>query len=160
MKLLVSACLLGDPVRYDGQAQRLADPSLRVWQQAGMLVPFCPEVAGGLPTPRPAAECQADGRILTGSGEDVTVAFRRGAEAALALCRREGIECALLKERSPSCGSQRIYDGRFRGVTLSGEGITANLLRQQGIRVFSEEQLDELKAFVASATDPLSSGSF
>ena len=159
MKLLVSACLLGDPVRYDGQAQRLADPSLRVWQQAGMLVPFCPEVAGGLPTPRPAAECQADGRILTGSGEDVTVAFRRGAEAALALCRREGIECALLKERSPSCGSQRIYDGRFRGVTLSGEGITANLLRQQGIRVFSEEQLDELKAFVASATDPLSSGS-
>ncbi len=160
MKLLVSACLLGDPVRYDGQAQRLADPSLRVWQQAGMLVPFCPEVAGGLPTPRPAAECQADGRILTGSGEDVTAAFRRGAEAALALCRREGIECALLKERSPSCGSQRIYDGRFRGVTLSGEGITANLLRQQGIRVFSEEQLDELKAFVASATDPLSSGSF
>ena len=134
MKLLVSACLLGDPVRYDGQAQRLADPSLRVWQQAGMLVPFCPEVAGGLPTPRPAAECQA-------------------------LCRREGIECALLKERSPSCGSQRIYDGRFRGVTLSGEGITANLLRQQGIRVFSEEQLDELKAFVASATDPLSFGS-
>ena len=159
MKLLVSACLLGDPVRYDGQAQRLADPSLRVWQQAGMLVPFCPEVAGGLPTPRPAAECQADGRILTGSGEDVTAAFRRGAEAALALCRREGIECALLKERSPSCGSQRIYDGRFRGVILSGEGITANLLRQQGIRVFSEEQLDELKAFVASATDPLSSGS-
>ena len=159
MKLLVSACLLGDPVRYDGQAQRLADPSLRVWQQAGMLVPFCPEVAGGLPTPRPAAECQADGRILTGSGEDVTAAFRRGAEAALALCRREGIECALLKERSPSCGSQRIYDGRFRGVTLSGEGITATLLRQQGIRVFSEEQLDELKAFVASATDPLSSGS-
>ena len=135
MKLLVSACLLGDPVRYDGQAQRLADPSLRVWQQAGMLVPFCPEVAGGLPTPRPAAE------------------------AALALCRREGIECALLKERSPSCGSQRIYDGRFRGVTQSGEGMTANLLRQQGIRVFSEEQLDELKAFVASATDPLSSGS-
>ena len=159
MKLLVSACLLGDPVRYDGQAQRLADPSLRVWQQAGMLVPFCPEVAGGLPTPRPAAECQGDGRILTGSGEDVTAGFRRGAEAALALCRREGIECALLKERSPSCGSQRIYDGRFRGVTLRGEGITANLLRQQGIRVFSEEQLDELKAFVASATDPLSSGS-
>ena len=159
MKLLVSACLLGDPVRYDGQAQRLADPSLRVWQQAGMLVPFCPEVAGGLPTPRPAGGGPADGRILTGSVGGVTVGFRRGAEAALALCRREGIECALLKERSPSCGSQRIYDGRFRGVTLSGEGITANLLRQQGIRVFSEEQLDELKAFVASATDPLSSGS-
>ena len=64
MKLLVSACLLGDPVRYDGQAQRLADPSLRVWQQAGMLVPFCPEVAGGLPTPRPAAECQADVQLF------------------------------------------------------------------------------------------------
>lgn len=159
MKLLVSACLLGEPVRYDGQAQRLVDPSLRAWQQAGMLVSFCPEVAGGLPTPRPAAECQADGRILTCSGEDVTAAFRRGAEAALALCRREGIQCALLKERSPSCGSQRIYDGRFRGVTQSGEGMTANLLRQPGIRVFSEEQLDELKAFVASATAPVSSGS-
>lgn len=159
MKLLVSACLLGEPVRYDGQAQRLVDPSLRAWQRAGMLVSFCPEVAGGLPTPRPAAECQADGRILTCSGEDVTAAFRRGAEAALALCRREGIQCALLKERSPSCGSQRIYDGRFRGVTQSGEGMTANLLRQQGIRVFSEEQLDELKAFVASATAPVSSGS-
>ena len=144
MKLLVSACLLGEPVRYDGQAQRLVDPSLRAWQQAGMLVSFCPEVAGGLPTPRPAAECQADGRILTCGGEDVTAAFRRGAEAALALCRREGIQCALLKERSPSCGSSLIYDGSFSGRRIPGAGVTAALLMSNGLLVTSEERLSEL----------------
>ncbi len=87
MKIVVSACLLGVPVRYDGRAQLLDWPVVAEWQRTGRLVPFCPEVAGGLPTPRPPAECQTDGRILTCAGDDVTAAFRRGAEAALALWR-------------------------------------------------------------------------
>ncbi len=148
MKIVVSACLLGAAVRYDGRTQLLDWPLLAELQRAGRLVPFCPEVAGGLPTPRPPAECQTDGRILTCSGDDVTAAFRRGAQAALALCQRDEACCALLKERSPSCGSHQIYDGQFRGRTLSGEGMTAALLRQHGIPVFSELQEAEFTAFV------------
>ena len=148
MKIVVSACLLGEAVRYDGRAELLDWPVLAELQRSGRLVPFCPEVAGGLPTPRPPAECQTDGRILTCAGNDVTAAFRRGAEAALALCQREDACCALLKERSPSCGSHLIYDGQFTGRTLPGEGMTAALLRQHGIPVFSELQAAEFTAFV------------
>ncbi len=148
MKIVVSACLLGEAVRYDGRSQLLDWPMLLELQRVGRLVPFCPEVAGGLPTPRPPAERQTDGRILTCTGDDVTAAFRRGAEAALALCLREGACCALLKERSPSCGSSQIYDGQFTGRTHPGEGMTAALLRQHGIRLFSELQEAEFTEFV------------
>lgn len=149
-KILVSRCLLGEAVRYDGETKGLEHALLQRWQQEGRVVPFCPEVAGGLPVPRPPAELQPDGRVHTRQGEDVTSAFVLGAERALALCLREGVAYALLKERSPSCGSHWIYDGRFQGKLEPGEGMTAMLLRQQGIPVYSEEQLEELARVIAS----------
>lgn len=114
-KILVSACLLGCPVRYDAQSKPVNHPVLQRWHANGWLVPFCPEQAGGLPTPRPAAELQQDGRVMTGEGKDVTAPFLKGAEQALALCQQQKIKYALLKESSPSCGSTNIYDGHFRG---------------------------------------------
>lgn len=147
-KLLVSACLLGQPVRYDGQSKGILSDWLTTLGVEGRTLAFCPEVAGGLPTPRPPAERQGE-RVITVTGLDVTREFDHGAELALALCLREGIRFALLKEGSPSCGSGRIYNGRFEGVSLPGEGKTAALLRRHGIRVFSEEQLAELARVLA-----------
>ncbi|MFS0825392.1 2-thiouracil desulfurase family protein [Pseudomonas phoenicis] len=150
-KVLVSACLLGRPVRYDGRASGYPD-LLQRWQAEGRVVPLCPEVAGGLPTPRPAAEIPGgqggqvlDGqaRVLTEAADDLTAAFLAGAERALALAREHGITLAVLKAGSPSCGNRLTYDGSFSGVKVSGEGVTAALLRREGVRVFSELQLEE-----------------
>lgn len=143
MKILISACLLGMPVRYDGQSKRVVSDWLQGLGAEGRLLPFCPEVAGGLPTPRPPAERQGE-RVITQGGEDVTTEFLRGAQLALALCQREGIRLALLKEGSPSCGSGRIYNGQFTGVSMAGEGCTTALLRRHGIDVFSEDKLAQL----------------
>lgn len=143
MKILISACLLGMPVRYDGQSKGVVSNWLQGLGAEGRLLPFCPEVAGGLPTPRPPAERQGE-RVITQGGEDVTTEFLRGAQLALALCQREGIRLALLKEGSPSCGSGRIYNGQFTGVSMAGEGCTTALLRRHGIDVFSEDQLAQL----------------
>ncbi|HEK1770983.1 TPA: DUF523 domain-containing protein [Pseudomonas putida] len=150
-KVLVSACLLGQPVRYDGRDSGHPD-LLMQWQAEGRVVPLCPEVAGGLPTPRPAAEIQGgqggqvlDGQVqvLTVAGEDVSVAFLSGARQALALVRRHGIRVAVLKSGSPSCGNRLTYDGSFSGVKVPGEGVVAALLRREGVLVFSELELDE-----------------
>ncbi len=156
-KLLVSRCLLGHPVRYDGGAHGpLA--LLQYWQAEGRVVALCPEVAGGLPTPRAPAEIAGgqgaqvlDGQlpVLTIEGEDVTAAFVSGAEQALELVRAHGIRLALLKARSPSCGNLENYDGSFSGVRVAGEGVTAAALRRAGVRVFNEAQLDELAAELA-----------
>ncbi|MBW3166382.1 DUF523 domain-containing protein [Ferrimonas balearica] len=143
-RVLTSACLLGQSVRYDGQAKGLADPRLAQWEKAGLLLTVCPEVEGGLPVPRPAAELGEKGRVRTEGGDDVSLAFHRGARVALALCQRYGIRLALLKANSPSCGNTRIYSGRFDGQLVVGEGVTAALLRQHGIEVFNEAQLDQL----------------
>jgi uncharacterized protein YbbK (DUF523 family) len=149
-KILVSACLLGRPVRYDGRAKTCLHPRLLAWLQAGRVVPFCPEVEGGFGVPRPRAELRGgdgvqfwagEAAVLDERGADVGAGYRRGAEAALAVCQREGILLAVLKEGSPSCGSQRIADGTFSGVTRAGAGVTAALLRAHGIRVLSEEDL-------------------
>lgn len=141
--ILVSACLLGQPVRYDGQGRQEIHPALLRWQEQGRLVVICPECAGGLPTPRPPAEIVAPGRVETEAGRDVTEAFMRGAEAALALARRHGVEVAILKARSPSCGSRQIYDGSFSGRLVDGMGMTARLLAEAGVAVFDEEQIEE-----------------
>lgn len=143
-KILVSACLLGCPVRYDGQSKPQTHAVLQRWHANGWLIPFCPEQSGGLPTPRPPAEVQSDGRVITCDGQDVTTPFLKGAELALATCQQQHIKYALLKENSPSCGSSAIYDGQFRGKKIPGEGITTHLLKTHGIRVFSEEQINEL----------------
>jgi uncharacterized protein YbbK (DUF523 family) len=153
-KILVSRCLLGHHVRYDGGAHGpLA--LLQRWQAEGRVVALCPEVAGGLPPPRPAAEIPSgqgaqvlDGRlsVRTINGEDVTAAFVAGAEQALALVRQHGIRLALLKARSPSCGNRENYDGSFSGVKVAGEGVTAAALRRAGVQVFNEEELPAAEA--------------
>ncbi len=146
--ILVSACLLGLPVAYDGRGRPVAE---LIRQAAlGRVVPVCPEVAGGLPVPRPPAEIAGgsggdvlDGRarVLTVAGEDVTEAYIRGAEAALALVRRYGIRLAVMKARSPSCSPSGIYDGTHSERLVPGEGVTAALLRREGVKVVSEELL-------------------
>jgi uncharacterized protein YbbK (DUF523 family) len=144
-KILISACLLGERVRYHGGDARLEHPILRRWQEEGRLVPLCPEVTGGLSTPRPAAEITVtpDGRrVLTAAGQDVTGAFERGAEAAASACAAHGIRIALLKDGSPSCGSHSIYDGTFSGRRMDGDGVTATRLRAAGVRIFNESEID------------------
>ena len=149
-KILISACLLGAPVRYDGVGKALGHPLLTRLLAEGRLVPFCPEVAGGLPIPRAAAELQPDGRVLTRSGEDVSLAFQKGAEQAVTLARAEGVCGALLKARSPSCGVGQIYDGHFSGQLQAGDGLTALALRQAGVTLFTEADLAALADFLTS----------
>lgn len=139
-RILVSSCLIGQPVRYDGRAKTSDSVLLAQWREEGRLVSVCPEVSGGLPVPRPPAERSGD-TVLTAAGDDVTEYFRRGAELALATAQRYGIKMAILKEGSPSCGSSRIYDGTFTGTPTPGTGLTTELLREHGIRVFSEAEI-------------------
>lgn len=150
-KVLVSACLMGRRVRYDGRAKPVGDDTVTRWREEGRLVVHCPEVAGGLPVPRPPAEIEpgADAadvlagraRIRTPEGADVTEYFVAGARAALSFARAHGVAVALLKESSPSCGTREVYDGAFEGRRVSGEGVTAYLLRENGVAVFNEDQV-------------------
>ena len=151
-KLLVSACLLGDPVRYDGSSKSLHHSGLADLIAQDRVIGFCPEVGGGLPIPRKAAEIQmGDGaaviagqaKVVTRDGSDVTRYFLSGANQALALCRQHDIRIAVLTESSPSCGSGSIYDGSFSRHAIPASGVTAALLKQHGIRVFSQHQLAE-----------------
>lgn len=142
-RVLVSACLLGEAVRFDGAHKQSTHPVLERWRAEGLVVPICPEVAGGLPVPRPPAELQADGRVRTESGLDVTQQFELGAQRAVELARKEGVVIAVLKARSPSCGSAEVYDGQFSGRLVPGAGLTTKALRAAGIEVFSEDQFDE-----------------
>ena len=156
-KILVSRCLLGHRVRYDGGAHGPFD-LLGSWQAEGRIVPLCPEVAGGLPTPRPPAEIPGgqggavlDGQlpVLTDSGAEVTAAFVAGAEAALELVARHGIRLAVLKARSPSCGNSENYDGSFSGTRVAGEGVTAAALKRVGVTVFNETELAAAQRLLA-----------
>ena len=142
-KLLVSACLLGTPCRYDGKAKK--NETVCALAERFELIPVCPEALGGLPTPRTPSERRGK-RVVMRDGRDVTAEYRRGAERVLELARREGAAAAVLKERSPSCGSGEIYDGSFTETRTAGDGVTAELLRASGIRVFGEsaQALSEL----------------
>ncbi len=141
MRILISACLLGTPCRYDGKSK--ANPSIRALLQEHELIPVCPEQLGGLPTPRPASERQGD-RVLNELGMEVTGAYQRGAEEALRLAKLLDCTCAVLKERSPSCGSGWIYDGTFSGTLVPGDGLTAQRLKAAGIPVLGESQMGKL----------------
>ena len=141
MKILVSACLLGVGCRYDGKNKENTDV-LRLMERH-TLIPICPEILGGLTTPRPPAERQGK-RVINDRGADVTAAYRRGAEEVLRLCRLYGCEVAILKQRSPACGSREIYDGSFRGQLRPGDGVLAQLLKENGIRVLDETETEEL----------------
>ena len=141
MTILVSACLLGCPCRYDGNSKP-NDAVLALLSQH-TLIPVCPEQMGGLATPRPPAECKAGG-VFTETGTDVTAQYRRGAEEALHLAKLYGCTHAILKERSPSCGSSGIYDGSFSRALIPGDGVTAALLRQNDITVLGESEVEQL----------------
>lgn len=157
-KIFISACLLGRPVRYDGKGKLLADPLIDRWKAEGRLVGYCPEQAGGLPTPRPPAEIESGmngedvlagrARVLEVTGGDVTADFVEGARKAAAFAREQGCDVALLIDGSPSCGSGFIYDGSFSGIRHAGFGVTAALMRQAGIEVFSDRELDKLGAYL------------
>lgn len=139
--LLISACLLGIPCRYDGKEKPMEN--LKKLQERYTLIPVCPEQLGGLATPRTPAERQND-KVITAEGTDVTAAYTQGAEAVLRLAQICGCRKALLKERSPSCGSKEIYDGTFRRNLIPGMGTTAQLLTENGLTVFGESQWEEL----------------
>ena len=140
-KLLVSACLLGEPCRYDGRSK--SDARIQALAERYELIPVCPEQLGGLPTPRLPSE-RRGGRVVTADGSDVTEQYRRGAEEALALYRLHGCVAAVLKENSPSCGCGQIYDGTFSRRLTDGDGMAAELLKQSGARVFGESRAEEL----------------
>lgn len=156
--ILVSACLIGEPVRYNGAHKQVGHAIFQRWQAEGRLIPVCPEVAGGLPVPRPPAEMvggaggarvlQRLARVVDPQGNDVSEYFLRGAEAAVTLARLHGIRMAVLKEGSPSCGSGYIYNGSFSGVRVSDRGVTAEALTQLGVKVFSEHQIIEADAWL------------
>ena len=157
MKILISACLLGERVRFDGRAKPHEAAVLDAWRVAGLLVPVCPEVAGLLPVPRPPSEIlQGSGesvldgitKVMNDEGVDVTDNFLRGAQHALAVAREHGARIAILKARSPSCGPHRHYDGSFSRCLVDGSGVAAALLRRNGIAVFSEEELEDAAAWV------------
>ena len=134
--ILISACLLGVRCRYDG-GSKPQEPILRLMEKY-TLIPVCPEQLGGLPTPRLPSE-RIGAQVVMKDGTDVTAAYRRGAEEALRLARLFGCRRAVLKEHSPSCGSGTIYDGTFRHRRISGDGLTAALLKANGVQVYNED---------------------
>lgn len=141
--ILISACLLGAPCRYDGRSKPCN--AVNELKRTYDLIPVCPEVLGGLPTPRPPAEVMPNGLIVNREGTDVTAQYRAGAEAALRIARQHGCRYAVLKEKSPSCGKGRIYDGSFTGTLIDGDGVTVRLLKENGTRIIGESELASLK---------------
>lgn len=161
-KILISACLLGHAVRYDGTGKPLVHPAIDRWREEGRLVAICPEMSAGMPVPRPPAEIEAGmtgadvlkgrARVLEVTGGDVTEDFIAGARNALALARAEACTHALLIDGSPSCGSVFIYDGSFSGQKHAGNGVTAALLQSEGIAVFSQRDIDALDRMTRDAS--------
>ncbi|MBX9585977.1 MAG: DUF523 domain-containing protein [Gammaproteobacteria bacterium] len=151
-KILISACLIGQKVRFDAKDCLQSNALLQQWIQEGKVIAICPEMAGGLPTPRPPSEIEPgktaehvlkrQGKVLTIQGDDVSAEYLRGAEKALELARKHDIHVAILKAKSPSCGSKQVYDGTHSRSLLIGMGVTAKLLSDNGIRVFDETEID------------------
>ena len=148
-KILVSQCLYGgEPVRYDGKSKAETDPRFLKWKEEGRLIHVCPEVFGGLPTPRADAQRVGD-KVIARTGKDVTFEYMKGAHEAVRLAKEYNVLCAIMKEKSPSCGSNKIYDGTFEGNLIDGQGTAVELLRKEGVQVFSEEQLDQVELLLA-----------
>lgn len=139
-KILVSACLYGYCTAYDGKNRILTDKKFLQWKNRGMLVPICPEALGGLSIPRPPSEICGK-RVLSKDGQDVTENYENGAAAVLDIAKKNGVLFAIMKDGSPSCGCKHIYDGTFSGKKISGSGICAQMLIQNGIPVFAEDDL-------------------
>ena len=139
-KLLVSACLLGENCKYSGGNNY--SPAVEALKEKFDVIPICPEQMGGLPTPRIPAERVGE-KVLNREGTDVTAEYRKGAEDALTIARANGVKFAVLQERSPSCGSECVYDGTFSGKLIPGQGVTAQLLEENGIRVYGSGRIEE-----------------
>ena len=159
MNILISACLLGNPVRYNATDLLLTHPLIKKWQSEDRLISICPEVAGGLPVPRSPAEItsgdglsvlQQQSKVCDKNNTDVSEAFVNGAHQALTLAQQNSCVAAILTEGSPSCGSQQIYDGSFSSTKKTGVGVTTALLEQNNIKVFNQYQLELLEAFLLS----------
>lgn len=144
MKILVSACLLGENCKYSGGNNK--NEKVIALGEKHTLIPICPECFAQLPTPRPPAEIVGD-RVLNKLGEDITEAFHDGAEKTLYVAQESGCQIAVLKERSPSCGFGTIYDGSFTGKTIRGNGITAQLLYDNGIIILGESRTDKIESY-------------
>ena len=164
-KILVSACLLGSPVRYNGSDRLVEHSLIALWREQGRIVPLCPEVAAGFPTPRPPAEIEpgllgddvlaGKARIFEDTGADVTGTFLLGAEIALETALSQGCRFALLTDGSPSCGTSFVYSGRFDGIARAGSGVVAEILSQNGIEVFSESRIGELAEALDQRCSPV-----
>ena len=141
--LLISACLLGFECKYSGGSNALDAAALAALRERFRLIPVCPESAGGLPTPRAPSERQGE-KVVSKLGQDVTGEYHKGADTALYLARRYGCTRALLKERSPSCGSGAIYDGSFTGSLVPGDGVAVESLKAAGIGVYGESEIEAL----------------
>lgn len=139
--VLVSACLLGIGCRYDGKHK--AHPEVIALGEKYNLIPVCPEIYGGLPTPRTPSERVGD-KVMMRDGTDVTENYERGAREALELCRIYNVRLAILKQRSPSCGKGEIYDGSFSGALADRDGVCAELLMKNGIRVITENEINDI----------------
>lgn len=142
--ILVSACLIGCKCRYDGRDN--TNENLQASFLEGKLLPICPEVLGGLSTPRPSCEIvnslMGEARVVTKDGIDVTDAFQLGAQKSLAIALASGCHVAILKSKSPSCGFEQIYDGSFNRVLKEGNGLTAALLASHGIKIYNEDNYE------------------
>ena len=160
MKILVSSCLLGEDTRYDGANSSVAmNPKFKFSQKElfmdimceNEIFSVCPEVAGGLGIPRNKAEIVSQNKpfkVLDLEQNDVTINFLLGAKKALDICLENNIKVALFKSKSPSCGNTAIYDGTFSENLVEGKGLSARLLEENGIKVFNEHELEELKEFI------------
>ena len=146
-KILVSACLMGINTRYDGRSRSIDHPILAQWRREDRLIPFCPEVEGGLSIPRQSAEIRMSTtgvrRVVGQDGSDLTEPFSAGADSLLELVLREAITTAIFKDKSPSCGVHRIFDGTFSGQLVKGSGIATERLSKHGVRIFSETEIVE-----------------
>ena len=158
-KILISSCLLGNPVRYNGTDLLIDHPLIKEWQNDNRLVAVCPEVEGGMSVPRAPAEIiKGDGksvlggksRVMDAEGTDVTNAFIKGALKSLKIALDNDCVAAILTEHSPSCGSNMVYDGSFSKTKREGVGVTTSMLEQNHIPVFNQEQLEDLEDYLTS----------
>ncbi|WP_404317502.1 DUF523 domain-containing protein [Malaciobacter canalis] len=152
MNILISSCLLGEKVRYDGNSSSSSIKNKELFFKIIKefnVFSICPELSGGLTTPRPPAEIIKE-KVITANGLDVTYMFNQGALNTLNYCKKNSIKVAILKSKSPSCGNNKIYDGTFSSVLKEAEGVTAKLLRKNEIKVFNENQLEQFCDFIKS----------
>ena len=147
IKVLISACLLGDNVKYSGGNNLTPELVTMLEKYNVKIVKICPECFAGLPIPRLPSEIK-EGKVYSKDGRDITEEFLSGAEKTYQIAKRKQVDFAILKERSPSCGSSFIYDGSFSGKVIEGQGLTAKKLSKENIIIFSEENLEEIEKYL------------